>query len=169
MSCCWVLILSWAQSKGDVRKCIPQLKSQHLQLNAPHQDAHICGENHTPQRYLKEILGIFQGLGVAHQRWVPTRPYLYKWLTRGLTPNEFIQFLNVRSSLVSPKLMKTHYPSGLLEDVPFFFFLNDQSLSKETIIKTECKMKKLNSKTLMDLDEDCYSGFIYFLFTLSYF
>lgn len=30
------------------------------------------------------------------------RSYLYKWLTYGLTPSEFIQFLKVLSSLLSP-------------------------------------------------------------------
>lgn len=49
---------------------------------------------------------------VSHIMTTPESSYLYKWLTRGLTPKEFIQFLNVRSSLVSPKLMKTGYLSG---------------------------------------------------------
>lgn len=35
--------------------------------------------------------------------------YLYKWLTCGETPREFIQFLNVLSSLVSPVKRERHH------------------------------------------------------------
>lgn len=64
----------------------------HIWEKATHHRSTVCG-----------ILCSFRVSVLQIRDESPSSSYLYKWLTRGLTPKEFIQFLNVRSSLVSPR------------------------------------------------------------------
>lgn len=150
-----VWFIYWAHSETDVCRWVFQLNIQHLKLNLalfplPARYAHFVKRMHIIVVF--GILWLFWGLYLTLE-WVPKYSYLYKWLTRGLTPREFIQFLNVRSSLVSPRWMKMGYLLGPKKTWLFY----DQSLTKEDAIKTESRMKERNKINRIGFGQ----GFLY--------
>lgn len=95
----------------------------------------ILGREFTAKWYVASMLT--RGFYPSYSRGVLISSYLYKWLTRGLTPREFIQFLKVRSSLVSPRLRRIGYFCSHRTNLTY-----DLILTEENAIKMKGRIKQ---------------------------